>query len=85
MKYGTRNKVRQILIKVILVVVSILILSPFYVAICYAFKSRTEFAKTKLANSTSTQSGAFFFSAYFPAKSIIHVPKDDRSNDLLFL
>ena len=37
------------------------------------------------ANSTSTQSGAFFFSAYFPAKSIIHVPKDDRSNDLLFL
>lgn len=53
MKYGTRNKVRQILIKVILVVVSILILSPFYVAICYAFKSRTEFAKTKLAFPTS--------------------------------
>ena len=28
---------------------------------------------------------AFFFSAYFPAKSIIHVPKDDRSYGLLFL
>lgn len=53
MKYGARNKVQQILIKVILVVASILILSPFYVAVCYAFKSRTEFAKTKLAFPTS--------------------------------
>lgn len=53
MKYGARNKAQQILIKVILVVVSILILSPFYVAVCYAFKSRTEFAKTKLAFPTS--------------------------------
>lgn len=53
MKYGSRNKVQQILIKVILVVASILILSPFYVAVCYAFKSRTEFAKTKLAFPTS--------------------------------
>lgn len=53
MKYGARNKVQQILIKVILVAASILILSPFYVAVCYAFKSRTEFAKTKLAFPTS--------------------------------
>lgn len=53
MKYRARNKVQQILIKVILVVASILILSPFYVAVCYAFKSRTEFAKTKLAFPTS--------------------------------
>ena len=53
MKYGAINKVQQILIKVILVVASILILSPFYVAVCYAFKSRTEFAKTKLAFPTS--------------------------------
>lgn len=36
-----------------LVVISIMILSPFYVAVCYAFKSRTDFAKTKLAFPTS--------------------------------
>ena len=38
---------------VILVITCIVILAPFYVAICYAFKSRTEFVKTKLAFPTS--------------------------------
>lgn len=37
----------------ILVVVCIIMLAPFYVAVCYAFKSRTEFVKTKLAFPTS--------------------------------
>lgn len=37
----------------ILSVVCILMLAPFYVAVCYAFKSRTDFVKTKLAFPTS--------------------------------
>lgn len=37
----------------ILSVMCILMLAPFYVAVCYAFKSRTEFVKTKLAFPTS--------------------------------
>lgn len=36
-----------------LAMVCVLMLAPFYVAICYAFKSRTEFVKTKLAFPTS--------------------------------
>ena len=32
-----------------LIVVSLICLAPFYVALCYAFKSKQEFAKTKLA------------------------------------
>jgi ABC-type sugar transport system, permease component len=32
---------------------ALICLAPFYVAICYAFKSKTEFAKTKLAFPTS--------------------------------
>lgn len=31
----------------------VLMLAPFYVAVCYAFKSRTDFVKTKLAFPTS--------------------------------
>ncbi|WP_026659933.1 MULTISPECIES: carbohydrate ABC transporter permease [unclassified Butyrivibrio] len=37
----------------VLTIISITILAPFYVAFCYAFKSRTEFARTKLAFPTS--------------------------------
>ena len=32
---------------------ALICLAPFYVAVCYAFKSKTEFAKTKLAFPTT--------------------------------
>lgn len=47
-----RNVKRKIILTVriiILTAFSLICLSPFYVAICYAFKSKPEFAKTKLA------------------------------------
>lgn len=37
----------------VLCIFSLICLAPFYVAICYAFKSKSEFAKTRLAFPTS--------------------------------
>ncbi|MCH4033228.1 MAG: carbohydrate ABC transporter permease [Lachnospiraceae bacterium] len=53
MIHNTRYKVLKALRITILWLVAIISLAPFYVAICYAFKSKQEFAKTKLAFPTS--------------------------------
>ena len=65
----------------------------FYIKIRMSVKPETASKRRKhlpcckfcLCKLNLNTSGAFFFSAYFPAKSIIHVPKDDRSYGLLFL
>ena len=44
-----KNRSRRVAQLFILVAASVIALSPFYVALCYAFKSRTEFVRTKLA------------------------------------
>ncbi|MBR1875599.1 MAG: carbohydrate ABC transporter permease [Lachnospiraceae bacterium] len=43
----------------LLIVFCIICFAPFYVALCYAFKSKSDFAKTKLAFPTSLYLGNF--------------------------
>ena len=49
MIHTTRYKICNAVKIVILWLVAVICLAPFYVAICYAFKSKQDFAKTKLA------------------------------------
>ena len=49
MIHTTRYKIGNAVKIVILWLVAVICLAPFYVAICYAFKSKQDFAKTKLA------------------------------------
>ena len=48
-----KNRSRRVAQLFILVAASVIALSPFYVALCYAFKSRTEFVRTKQPTSSS--------------------------------
>lgn len=48
-----KNRTLNFIRIAVLWVFAIICLAPFYVAICYAFKSKSEFAKTKLAFPTS--------------------------------
>lgn len=55
----TKNRIINAIRISMLVLFSLICLAPFYVAICYAFKSKTDFAKTKLAPPTSLYLGNF--------------------------
>ena len=62
------RKKRSFTINILLLIaLCVIILAPFYVAICYAFKSRTEFVKTKLAFPTS-----LYFREFLEAVGIPH-------------
>lgn len=54
-----REKIMGVVRILVLIVTSVICLAPFYVALCYAFKSKEEFAKTKLAFPTSLYTGNF--------------------------
>ena len=53
------QRVCNVLRILVLILACIVCLAPFYVALCYAFKSKEEFAKTKLAFPTSLFWGNF--------------------------
>ena len=61
------RKKRSFTINILLLIaLCVIILAPFYVAICYAFKSRTEIVKTKLAFPTSLYLGNFLEAVGIP-------------------
>ena len=53
------QRVCNVLRILVLILTCVVCLAPFYVALCYAFKSKEEFAKTKLAFPTSLFWGNF--------------------------
>ena len=53
MRHTKKYKVQTAVRIIVLWLFALICLAPFYVAICYAFKSKTEFAKTKLAFPTT--------------------------------
>ena len=55
----TKNRILNAVRILALSFLAIICLAPFYVAICYAFKSKVDFAKTKLAFPTSLYMGNF--------------------------
>ena len=55
----TKNRILNVVRILALSMLAIICLAPFYVAICYAFKSKVDFARTKLAFPTSLYLGNF--------------------------
>ncbi len=54
-----KNRILNLVRILALAFLALICLAPFYVAVCYAFKSKVEFAKTKLALPTSLYLGNF--------------------------
>ncbi len=55
----SKNKILNIIRILLLSILALICLAPFYVAVCYAFKSKVDFAKTKLAFPTQIYLGNF--------------------------
>ena len=53
MRHTKKYKIQTAVRVTVLWLFALICLAPFYVAVCYAFKSKTEFAKTKLAFPTT--------------------------------
>ena len=54
-----KNRILNVIRIAMLCLFALICLAPFYVAVCYAFKSKADFAKTKLAPPTTLFWGNF--------------------------